>query len=408
MPNGMNQYTSVGNQAIAYDDHFNVRSYNGATFTYDAESRLVGGTMQATYDGLGRCVRRVTTSGTRLYTYDGWKPILEWNGNGSWQAWNIYGAGPDEILARNDATYGATLYKQDKQGNVVALLNANGNVLEKYFYDAFGYPTVTDYSGNERGHASSCGNRFLFTGREWIASLGIYDYRHRMYHPGLGRFLQTDPMGLQTEGEKLSAGQKALFTPGGSAPEAFSSSEMNLFRYCGDDPVDRSDPTGLYWDIRGSQAFVDKVLSQLWGAAQQDKNVANAIAEIRDSSTGHIVQQAQDPRNPAPTTSNGLKGNATREFWGNPKAIFHNAFSSGSRYTQTWYNPDNWSMKDHPDRPPVAGLIHEMGHILDLKRGTWTDLQRPHEAPVMEQRAIWWENQIRPHYNTPLRDINDW
>jgi RHS repeat-associated protein len=246
----------------------------------------------------------------------------------------------------------------------------------------------------------------MYTAREWIADLQLYDYRHRFYNPDTGRFLQTDPMGLQTEGAKLTPEQKALYGTG--APEAFGSSEMNLYRYCGDDPVDRSDPMGLYWDIRGSHDFVDKVLGQLWGAAQQDKNVANAIAEIRDSSTGHIVQQAQDARNPAPTTSSGLKGNATREFWGSPKAIFHNAFSSGSRYTQTWYNPDNWSMKDHAPRPPLVGLIHEMGHILDFKRGTWTDLQRPHEAPVMEQRAIWWENQIRAHYNTQLRDLNDW
>jgi len=201
-PNGMNQYPSVGNAAIGYDDHFNIASYHGATYIYDAQNRLVGGSMQATYDGLGRCVRRVTSAGTRLYTYDGWKPILEWNGNGSWQAWNIYGAGPDEILARNDATYGPTIYKLDKQGNVMALLDGSSNVVEKYFYDAYG-------------------NRFLFTGREYIAELGIYDYRHRMYHPGLGRFLQSDPTG-------------------------FDAGDMNLFRYCGDDPVDRSDPTGLF------------------------------------------------------------------------------------------------------------------------------------------------------------------
>ena len=251
MSNGMNQYTSVGNQAIGYDDHFNVASYNGASFIYDAANRLVGGSMQATYDGLGRCVRRVTSSGTRLYTYDGWKPILEWNGKGAWQAWNIYGAGPDEILARNDATYGATLYKQDKQGNVVALLNANGNVLEKYFYDAFGYPTVTDYSGNERGHASSCGNRFLFTGREWIAELGIYDYRNRMYHPGLGRFLQTDPTG-------------------------FDAGDMNLYRYCADDPVDLSDPLGLVPPGKELMDVPKDTLRAIWQEIQDNvKNVNN-------------------------------------------------------------------------------------------------------------------------------------
>jgi RHS repeat-associated protein len=58
---------------------------------------------------------------------------------------------------------------------------------------------------------------------QWIGELGIYDYRHRMYNPDLGRFLQTDPTG-------------------------FDAGDMNLFRYCDDDPVDRSDPTGLDWN----------------------------------------------------------------------------------------------------------------------------------------------------------------
>ena len=65
----------------------------------------------------------------------------------------------------------------------------------------------------------------MFQGREWIGELGIYDYRHRYYQPALGRFLQSDPTG-------------------------FDAGDMNLFRYCGDDPVDRSDPMGLdYIDI---------------------------------------------------------------------------------------------------------------------------------------------------------------
>ena len=73
-------------------------------------------------------------------------------------------------------------------------------------------------SKEEKG--SNWGNRFMFTGREYFPELGIYDYRHPMYHPGLGRFLQTDSTG-------------------------FDAGDMNLFRYCADDPVDRGDSTGL-------------------------------------------------------------------------------------------------------------------------------------------------------------------
>jgi RHS repeat-associated protein len=189
-------------------------------------------------------VRRVVNGAARIFTYDGWKPILEWDGAGNWLAQNIYGAGPDEILGRYDSIGRALTYKRDKQGNVVALLGNDGSVVEKYSYDAFGQPTVTDYWGYVRA-GSIHENRFMFTGREWIKELGIYDYRNRFYHPGLGRFLQSDPLGLQTEGVKLTAGEKALFSPGGTAPEAFGSSETNLYRYCGDDPVDRSDPMGL-------------------------------------------------------------------------------------------------------------------------------------------------------------------
>ena len=46
---------------------------------------------------------------------------------------------------------------------------------------------------------------------QYFPELGLYDYRHRFYDPTLGRFIQTDPMGLQTEGAKLTPEQKALY-----------------------------------------------------------------------------------------------------------------------------------------------------------------------------------------------------
>src|SRR5205814_4279655 len=133
-------------------------------------------------------------------------------------------------------------YHLDRMGNVAFLLDTGGTGVEKYTYDVFGQPTITDWNGSGRSQ-SAYGNRFMFTGREYFTELGLYDYRHRFYHPGLGRFLQTDPVGLQTEGAKLTPDQKALY--GAGAPEAFGSSEMNLYRYCHDDPVNRNDPFGL-------------------------------------------------------------------------------------------------------------------------------------------------------------------
>jgi RHS repeat-associated protein len=253
--NALNQYQTFNGVTYNYDYNFNLREAPNWWGVFDAESRLTmaggGGSVASfTYDGLGHCVRRIVyppgaPSNTVIYAYDGWKPVLEFDAAGNYRASNIYGVGADEILFRWDTAFGGSIYKQDRHGNIVAVLDQWGNIAERYSYDAFGKAKIMSWWDNNERTSSWIGNRFMFQGREWLGEFGIYDYRHRMYNPGLGRFLQTDPMGLQTAGEKLSAGQKALFSPGGSAPEAFSSSEMNLFRYCGDDPVDRSDSLGL-------------------------------------------------------------------------------------------------------------------------------------------------------------------
>lgn len=234
----LNQYTNVGGQALGYDGNFNLQSMFGFGGTYNSINQLISAnsgasaaqfthagvdrgslnTAQFTYDGLGRCVKRTINGSTSVFVLDAWKPILECDGAGNPQVWNIYGAGPDEILLGVTNT-SLVRYHLDRMGNVAFLLDANGSGLEKYTYDVFGKPTITDWAGNVRAQ-SAYAIRFMFTGREWIKELGIYDYRNRFYHPGLGRFLQADPKG-------------------------FEAGDMNLFRYVGDDPVDKVDPMGL-------------------------------------------------------------------------------------------------------------------------------------------------------------------
>ncbi len=106
-------------------------------------------------------------------------------------------------------------------GNVVFLLDSDGDGIERYIYDAFGHPAVTDWNGDNPRTWSAYGNRFMFTGREYFPELGLYDYRARFYYPAIGRFLQSDPTG-------------------------FDAGDANLFRYCGGDPVNGSDPFGLH------------------------------------------------------------------------------------------------------------------------------------------------------------------
>src|SRR5205085_30019 len=66
---------------------------------------------------------------------------------------------------------------------------------------------------------TAIGNRFMFQGREWYPEIGLYNFRNRFYDPTFGRFIQPDPLG-------------------------FGGGDVNLFRYCGGDPVNNSDPSG--------------------------------------------------------------------------------------------------------------------------------------------------------------------
>jgi RHS repeat-associated protein len=268
----LNQYTSVGQVSQTYDKNFNLTAGQGFGGTYDAANRLVsatnGGWEQAdfVYDGLGRCVKRTVNGVVTVLVYDEWKPIAEWDEWGYIEAWNVYGPGADEILLRHRVKVGYIRFHADANGNVAFLVDNDGRVIEKYSYDAFGKAKITDASGSQVRATSHYHHRFLFQGREYIDEAGVYDYRNRFYHPGLGRFIQKDPTG-------------------------FDAGDMNLFRYCGDDPIDYSDPMGLAADIE--QYRDDDPLDQ----SIQNVNVPRKFVYAgHGSQRPERLGQVQDPR----------------------------------------------------------------------------------------------------------------
>jgi len=159
-----------------------------------------------------------TANGVTLnLTYNGWNLIEESDATGALQQVYVHGARVDELLTKISGT-SAVYFHADGLGSTVALTDETGSVVESFTYDAFGAATIRNASGVAI-QTSGYQNRFMFTGREWLSDAGIYDYRSRVYSPTLGRFLQTDPI-------------------------RFSAGDVNIYRYCGNNPTNLTDPLG--------------------------------------------------------------------------------------------------------------------------------------------------------------------
>ena len=222
----LNQYSSVGSASLTYDTRGNLTADGTRTLAYDSDNRLtqvvVGGTTVGyTYDFAHRLAKRTVGSASARYIYDqDWNIIADLDGaNGNTTAIYLYGPSTDEVVAPvHDGGANVRYLLKDNLGSTIAIFNNGGSIIERYTYDEYGAVQVRDSAGNPVGSAPF--TRYLFTGREYDATVGLYHCRNRWYHPGFGRFVSVDPIGLE----------------GG---------DTNLNSYLGNTPLIATDPFGL-------------------------------------------------------------------------------------------------------------------------------------------------------------------
>jgi RHS repeat-associated protein len=219
--NNLNQYTQRNLSTATYDATGNLKiGLDASSYTYDAQNRLLsaanGGTTETfTYDGLNRQVSRTINHAITYNVYDGWELIGEYAAGANTPS-AAYVSGASGLVKSLTAN---RYYYQDASGSTSHLADSSGNLLEWYRYDLQGTPIVYNSNGVIQTGGSNYGIRHLFTGQQWYSELGLYDLRNRYYSPDIGRFLQADPSG-------------------------FNGDATNLYRYCGNNPLTRSDPSG--------------------------------------------------------------------------------------------------------------------------------------------------------------------
>ncbi len=210
--------SSGSNRTFSYDLNGNLTDDATKTYEWDAASRLVAinytGTTnrsEFTYDGLSRRVKIVektgnTVNSTKKFVWEG-VTVAEQRNNSNAVVKRYYAQGV-QTVSGNTLFY----YLRDHLGSIREMTNSTGAIKARYDYDPYG--NRTKVSGGQDAD-------FGFTGFYLHSGSSLNFSLTREYDAVAARWLSRDPIGED----------------GG----------VNLYGYVGNDPVNLTDPLGLWY-----------------------------------------------------------------------------------------------------------------------------------------------------------------
>jgi len=256
-----------------------VTYYNGKDYTFTwtkgrqlAEAIVDGQTVKYAYDMSG--VRSNKQVGDTTYTYttlSGKVMRQTWGDNNALEFVYDDGNQPFAVIYKHGQTTELYYYVLNAQGDVIALLNANGALVASYNYGAWGNYSVHDKDGKKNTSTSFIGhiNPLRYRGYYYDRETRLYYLQSRYYDFANCRFINADAYATTNAGSFLSC---------------------NMFAYCGNNPVNRADQSGTFWKEIGS--FFNKVGTAIAGFA---KATFGAGSSLSATITKTEVEYLPDP-----------------------------------------------------------------------------------------------------------------
>ena len=220
--------TSIDGQSIAYDGIGNPLNWPGiANLGWDNGRQLTAmrkGTSNFyyTYDETGLRSSKQRDSKKTSFDRDANGKLVH-ESDGTHDLFYYYD--PDGSVGSISYDYTRYAFRKNLQGDVIAILDTNGDPVARYAYDAWGKVlSVTDKDGNtitDANHVANI-NPIRYRGYYYDTETGWYYLNSRYYDPSVKRFINADGI----------IGANGNFTG------------MNLFAYCNNNPVMGYDPSG--------------------------------------------------------------------------------------------------------------------------------------------------------------------